>query len=652
MKEKERIKGSKERGSIPYAPQSNWEDQITLYLSEVEQLNTETARSHRFSMLLQGLFGFETHFIESYCRGIEKYLKVKQKDRILKGETDNLFGNVIIEFESDIFKKRTEAERQLRHYTAILWSQEPIDLRTPYLCIATDGVRFVTYAPAFTKTKVKDVDPDDVHLNVLEEADWTKFKPPEVFYWLDRYFLRKEVLLPTSETIVRDFGAKSHAFQTTTNALLRLWQEIKPQSAFSVIYQTWEKYLRIVYGSAVGKDELFISHTYLATLAKLMSWMRVTESVSLPDDKEIGEILEGEFFKKQGIENFTEEDFFSWVARSKAVKMGVSVVRWLFSLLQNYRLGDLSEDVLKSLYQELVDPETRHDLGEFYTPDWLAHRIVNKLLDTNPQGAMFDPACGSGTFLYLAVREKRRRSGDHFETLEHILDSVYGADIHPLAVMVAKTNYILALSDLLKKRKGPITIPIYLADTLKLPEFVKQAPAEVKGGVLIPQLPSYQVELDGQKINLPERLFEDVAHYDQAVELAKDYALQNKGKSITFKTFFNFLVAQHFPKVGDQALVQALYSIAERLKHFIDNERDTIWAFVLKNIYKPLFYKRKFDFIMGNPPWISLRYMEPLYQDFLKRQITEEYRLLAKRGELITHWGKMTFVDTKVEVKY
>lgn len=555
MKEKKQIKGSKERGSIPYAPQSNWEDQITLYLSEVKQLNTETARSHRFSMLLQELFGFELNFIESYCRGIEKYLKVKQKDQILKGETDNLFGNVIIEFERDIFRKRSEAEGQLRHYTAILWSQEPIDSRTPYLCIATDGVHFVTYAPALIKTKVKDVAPDDVHLNVLEEADWTKFKPQEVFYWLDRYFLRKEVLLPTSETIVRDFGAKSHAFQSTTNALLRLWQEIKQQSAFTVIYQSWEKYLRIVYGSAVGEDELFISHTYLATLAKLMSWMRVTESVSLPEDKQIVEILEGQFFKKQGIENFIEEDFFSWVARSEAVKMGINVVRWLFSLLQNYRLGDLSEDVLKSLYQELVDPETRHDLGEFYTPDWLAHRIVNKLLDTNPHGAMLDPACGSGTFLYLAIREKRRRLGDSFETLEHILDSVYGADIHPLAVMVAKTNYILALSDLLWKRKGPITIPIYLADTVKLPESVKQTPVEVKNGALVPALPGYQVELDGQKINLPERLFDEAAHYDQAVELAKDFALQNKNKSIALNAFCNFLTAQHFPKVGDQTLV-------------------------------------------------------------------------------------------------
>jgi hypothetical protein len=72
------------------------------------------------------------------------------------------------------------------------------------------------------------------------------------------------------------------------------------------------------------------------------------------------------------------------------------------------------------------------------------------------------------------------------------------------------------------------------------------------------------------------------------------------------------------------------------LKHFIDADSDTIWAFVLKNIYKPLFLKRKFDFIIGNPPWIAFRFMEPAYQAFLKRQITIEYKLLTGRGELIT----------------
>lgn len=39
---------------------------------------------------------------------------------------------------------------------------------------------------------------------------------------------------------------------------------------------------------------------------------------------------------------------------------------------------------------------------------------------------------------------------------------------------------------------------------------------------------------------------------------------------------------------------------------------------------------------MGNPPWISLRYLEPEYQKFLRGQF-KDYRLLTGRGHLITH---------------
>ena len=79
------------------------------------------------------------------------------------------------------------------------------------------------------------------------------------------YHLRQEILHPTSETIVSDFGLKSHAFQSTTQKLLILWKRIITHSNFAVIYEGWEKYLRIVYGSKVAGDELFIRNTYLGT---------------------------------------------------------------------------------------------------------------------------------------------------------------------------------------------------------------------------------------------------------------------------------------------------------------------------------------------------------------------------------------------------
>lgn len=603
------------------------EEIITRYLREIEPIISESGRSLRFGMLLNELFGFEPGFIEDYVQGVEKYLKAKHTDRILKGRADNLFGNVIIEFERNLKQTRSEAEDQLRRYVAICWSQEPPESRLPYLCLAGDGVRFVAYSPTLENPENREVTPDQINLQILEEVDWNnlKTKTEEIFFWIDRYFLRRELYHPTSERMEKDFGANSHALQTATAALLPLWRQLKEQNPFAVIFSEWERYLRIVYGSKVAGDELFIRHTYLATLAKLMSWMTLTESTVLPPDEKMVELLGGQIFKAQGIENFLEEDFFSWTARPAAAAKVIGVVRGLYSLLKNYRLRELAkegEDVWKSLYQELVDPETRHDLGEFYTPDWLAHRMIKQMLADNPKAAMLDPACGSGTFLYLAIREKRERLKDSSETMLHILDSVVGADIHPLAVIIAKTNYILALGDLLKKPRKTITIPIYLADTLWLPE------RYMKG-------PEYFINLDNKTVSVSEELLSSIAFYDRAMELAKDFARQHKGRAIRLELFLNFLRAQNF--AAYPSIVRNLYEIAQTLKDFIDEERDTIWAFVLKNRFKPLFFKNKFDVVMGNPPWIAFRYLEPGYQDFVKRLVAREYRLLTGRGHLITH---------------
>lgn len=605
------------------ARERQWEEVIGKYLAEMEKLPGEAARSHRFSILANQLLGCQPGLIEDFVSGIEKDLRVRQKDRMLRGRADALFGNAIIEFESKIPKSLPQAESQLRYYVAIVWSSERPDDRRPYLCIATDGVRFRTYSPFARDPKASEIKEDEVGLTLLEESDWTKIAPHEVFYWLDRHFVRQEILHPTTELIEKDFGARSHAFQTVKAALLSLWQEVKNGNPFSTIYDNWDKYLRTAYGSDVAGDELFVRHTYLATLAKLMSWMRITDSKSLPDDAQIVEMLEGRLFKAQGIENFIEEDFFSWVCRSSAVKQGVAVTRWLFSMLQNYNLRELAEDVLKALYQQLVDPEMRHDLGEYYTPDWLAHRIVRRLLDENPHGKLLDPACGSGTFLYLAIREKAEKLGRSGRTLNHILDSVYGIDVHPLAVIIAKTNYILALGDLLSKRKGRIAIPIYLANALKLPQMDEHQSIVLVNGTPVPAL--------------PQRITRDAGLYDLAIELANEYATQHKGSPTGLEGFREFLVQNRFSGASDMALAIGLFHIAEMFKGFIESDRDTIWAFILKNIFKPIFLKWKFDFVVGNPPWIAFRYLQPEYQQFVKRHVTELYGLIRKRVELITH---------------
>jgi type I restriction-modification system DNA methylase subunit len=56
------------------------------------------------------------------------------------------------------------------------------------------------------------------------------------------------------------------------------------------------------------------------------------------------------------------------------------------------------------LYESVIAAEQRHKLGEYYTPDWLAERMVAEVVDAPLEQRVLDPSCGSGTFLFHSVR--------------------------------------------------------------------------------------------------------------------------------------------------------------------------------------------------------------------------------------------------------
>src|SRR5262249_48647938 len=139
---------------------------------------------------------------------------------------------------------------------------------------------------------------------------------------------------------------------------------------------------------------------------------------------------------------------------------------------------DSSRDLLKHLYQDLMPKTLRHNLGEYYTPDWLAERTLGlvdgvqeetvratddggktvriQVYRGDPDKRLLDPACGSGTFLVMAIRRIKefawKNGVSERDLLRKILANVVGFDLNPLAVISARTNYLLALGDLMQHR--------------------------------------------------------------------------------------------------------------------------------------------------------------------------------------------------------
>jgi hypothetical protein len=451
---------------------------------------------------------------------------------------------------------------------------------------------------------------------------------------------------PSTENFLEDFGPSSLAFRSAWSLWLKAIAAIGKQSDYQAIYENWRKYLLIAYGTSVGDEQLFVRHTYLATLAKLIAYVRITGVQAAPEEAQTQEIIQGTFFEKQQIMNFLEEDFFSWVGRAPVVSCTQKITSRLANLLFTYRLRELSEDVLKELYQALVDPKDRHDLGEYYTPDWLAARMCNALLSSSGEEAVLDPACGSGTFLYQAIQHKKRHLPATRRSLERILGSVVGIDIHPLAVIVSKMNVLLALGDLFKKRSGPVSIQVYLANAIRHP--TKQ-PFIGNGGA-----PAERVFLNEREVLLPDAVLSSPGALDAAVRVADTFAKSHRDSPSLDQEAFEDHARRVAPELAQSlGVVEMLFDLATLLHDFIRKPEDTIWAYILKNQYKPTFLTKQFDVVIGNPPWLAFRFVgKGEYQDYLKHLIVKEFGLLEGAGHLITHLELATLFFARCAMLY
>lgn len=121
------------------------------------------------------------------------------------------------------------------------------------------------------------------------------------------------------------------------------------------------------------------------------------------------------------------------------------------------------QNILTDLYQAIIPGNIRHDLGEFFTPDWLANKTLAMAgFNGEVDQIVFDPGCGSGIFLLTTAARKI----ESHSPLGNLLNSVLGCDLNPLSVLSARLNLLLLLSKHFDFPLPEIDLPIFHYDSI------------------------------------------------------------------------------------------------------------------------------------------------------------------------------------------
>jgi len=561
---------------------------------------------------------------------------------------DALYGHLIIEYEKPkTFETKGGFERAVEQVKGYIRDHAEVEARFPrYFGVVLDGYRigFVRYREAVKGFESKG--PFEVNKNTVA-------KLVEAIIGLRRKALSAEELL-------KDFGPESPVARDSIKTLYGKLLGTSPRT--QMLFEDWRrvfsqvcayspekiKGLEEVYGFDKGKADpeklLFALHTYYALIMKLLaaevaslyvapklwSYLKALEDAYYRGHEKLREELRdlegGGIFARLGIVNFMEADYFAWYLD----EWDEQVARCIMSIvdrLSNYdpTVAELEperiRDLFKRLYQNLVPKKIRHDLGEYYTPDWLAELVLNEVgwtVETFEKIAqekgvlapldlrLLDPACGSGTFLVLAIGRLRSYVEEHWVdkgvALKRIVKNVVGFDLNPLAVIASRANYLIALGDMLREKGGePIEIPVYLADSILVERRQTLAGATyiLKTAVGEFSIPTSVVEkgLLAKTLTLIEECVRRNYSSDEfKARLLREVSLEESEVSILIKLF-------------------------EMLSKLEKEGKNRIWTRVLKNSFAPLF-AGKFNYVVGNPPWVN---WENLAEDF-RKQVKELYR--------------------------
>ncbi|MDX3567844.1 N-6 DNA methylase [Streptomyces sp. ID05-47C] len=552
------------------------------------------------ALLLYGGLNLHSTDVEDVSVRLESAASMRRR-------IDIEIGTTVIEVKKDLRPEsvRDDAVTQLAGYVA----DRSTVTGQPYTGIITDGVEWRA-----------------LHLSegVLRQVGNTfiiDVRRPDgaaagLCSWLESVLSTQASVRPSPNEIERRLGVNSPSYDLDRAALWDIWESSRTNSEVQVKRQLWARLVATALGTQFpDTDELFVQHTYLVISAGLIAHellgIDVTES-----GRSVEALLRGSEFSDSQVNNVVEAGFFDWVLDNPK---GYGFVRRLARRIHRFAWSDVEHDILKVLYESVIDEEQRKQLGEFYTPDWLAAAVVESSMTDPASMRIHDPSCGSGTFLFHAVRKylaSAEASGVPAGVAAmNVTRYISGIDIHPVAVVLARVTYLLAIGAdrLSSPNRGSITIPVYLGDSL---QWTESSDLLAVDDVVVPtKVGSSAYE---QELRFPRQLLADAGRFDELVaELAVRATSRTADPQAPRPNIDPVLDRFKVPMNDRSTLIETFGHMC----HLHDVGRNGIWGFYVRNLVRPAWLSQEsqqVDLLIGNPPWLGYRFMTPAMQQAFK----------------------------------
>jgi hypothetical protein len=583
-------------------------------------------------------------WINHYSAGAEAHTIIGQASGATANRfIDNLVGSTTIEYESDL---RVQAKRDTgfgqvkEHAAGLICAGVPVTLVRGILSDTLDWYAYdVVLAP---NANPANCTPDDIALQKVDELQLTAdddTAAERLVGFLRKHLAREQSRPLTAAFLTSDLGLDSAPCQRSAAALLGLVNEGRgADPSIALATNLWSEFVDYLEGDAGGfRADTYVDEVYLCILARLLSANVLAGQAISSDSNGLKTILNGSYFRAQyQLENMVENDYFGWLTNPHHIDKLVPIARDIQRDLYAYDFSwRPEEDLFGRLMAQLARRSHRKLLGQEWTPAWLAHLLAERCIANLPAGErprLIDMCCGSGAILAEVLKAAKIRFG--LTEIANLHDVATGFDIDPLAVSLSKTTWVVTLAPEIKAATSPIVIPVYHADSLFA---VTPVSATLP---LLGDEGEIEVALDGITVTMPRELLQPVYHdlFDGIVDWAYDEALDAQARGNidhlaqeNTKQFLEGAIVASSSTLSPpfrDFLVPAVHALVRRMAELAVANRNGIWAFILRNTYRPALLSGQFNGLVSNPPWLA---MSGLADNPYREALTERAKLYGIR---------------------